>query len=354
MDRFDHYNFEDFILDDSFREYVEGSNQESVDFWTTWTTNHPKKLAEVNKAKDVILVLQSHTRESFHTNKEEALQHLLSEIAHNEKPGITRRIFSSQWIRIAAAVLITTGLSWIIFNAYSNRKVSKAEILYTEIIVPIGEKSQIVLSDGSHVWLNSGTRFKYPVNFGNESRDVSLVGEAYFDVTRGRRTFTVNTHDARIEVIGTAFNVKSYPEDQKTQTTVVRGKVRVESKLKDSKSVLILHDQMAVIKDVPESGMQKESVGNIDVLNEVNTTAITSWKDQLLVFADESFEDITIKMERWFNMKISIDDDELKRDRYTGKFVNNETVYQVLEASKVTTPIEYKIRNDEIVITRKK
>ena len=192
------------------------------------------------------------------------------------------------------------------------------------------------------------------MNFGNETRDVSLVGEAYFDVTRGRSTFTVNTHDAKIEVIGTAFNVKSYPEDQKTQTTVVRGKVRVESKLTENKSVLIRPDQMAVIKDMAEPELQKKSAGNIDVLNKVNTTAITSWKDQLLVFADETFEDITIKMERWFNMKIRIEDKELKSDRYTGKFVNNETVYQVLEAIQITTPIEYKVKNDEIIITRKK
>jgi len=354
MDSFDHYNFEDFILDDTFREFVEGSNQESTIFWTSWISNHPEKLAAVNKARDVIMVLKSHTKASFGKDKDDALQHLLSEIRNQEKPRTTLRLLSSQWIRIAAAVLITIGLAWVLFNAFNNRLDTETDVVYTEIIVPIGEKSQIILSDGTHVWLNSGTRFKYPVNFGNETRDVSLVGEAYFDVTRGRRTFTVTTHDARIEVIGTAFNVKSYPEDLKTQTTVVRGKVRVESKLLENKSVLIRPDQMAVIKDPAEPGINKALAGNIDVFNEVNTTAITSWKDQLLVFADETFEDITIKMERWFNMKISIDDDKLRRDRYTGKFVNNETVYQVLEAIKITTPIEYTVQNDEIIITRKK
>jgi ferric-dicitrate binding protein FerR (iron transport regulator) len=73
----------------------------------------------------------------------------------------------------------------------------------------------------------------------------------------------------------------------------------------------------------------------------------------MLVFADETFEDIAIKMDRWFNTKIRIEDDKLKQERYTGKFVHNETVYEVLEAIKLTTPIEYTVKNEEIVIKRK-
>ena len=117
MNSFDHYDFENFILDDSFREFVEGSNQKSADFWNTWILNHPEKFAVVNKARNIILVLQSHTKASFGADKDEALQLLLSEISNQEKPRNTLRIMSSQWIRIAAAVLITIGLSWILFNS---------------------------------------------------------------------------------------------------------------------------------------------------------------------------------------------------------------------------------------------
>jgi ferric-dicitrate binding protein FerR (iron transport regulator) len=184
---------------------------------------------------------------------------------------------------------------------------------------------------------------------------VTLEGEAYFDVKKqGKSTFAVNTHDARVVVLGTAFNVKSYPEDQKTQTTVVRGLVRVESREKGIDPVLIRPNQMAVIKNsTPADADSMKPVERLKVVNEVNTLVITSWKDQMLVFADETFEDIAIKMERWFNMKIKIEDTLLKQERYTGKFVHNETLYEVLEAIKLTTPITYTVKNEEIVITKK-
>lgn len=96
-----------------------------------------------------------------------------------------------------------------------------------------------------------------------------------------------------------------------------------------------------------------QPIKSLAIENQVNTVVITSWKDQMLVFADETFEDIAIKMERWFNMKIKIEDNLLKQERYTGKFVHNETVYEVLEAIKLTTPIVYTVKNEEITIKRK-
>jgi len=132
---------------------------------------------------------------------------------------------------------------------------------------------------------------------------------------------------------------------------VVRGLVRVESKEKGMKAVLIGPSQMAAIKSTPESGAEKAQ--GLNLVDKVNTQVVTAWKDQLLIFADETFEDLVIKMERWYNINITIKDDKLKKERYTGKFVNNETVYEVLEAIEVTTPIEYSIQGDEIIITRK-
>jgi ferric-dicitrate binding protein FerR (iron transport regulator) len=87
-------------------------------------------------------------------------------------------------------------------------------------------------------------------------------------------------------------------------------------------------------------------------VRKVDPESLVSWKDQLLVFNGESFEDLAIKMERWFNVRIKIDDMELKTERYSGKFVHNETVYQVLEAIKVTTPIVYRIEKDTIIISK--
>ncbi len=361
MNNKDYSNAGDFIQDDSFREYVEGTRIESVNFWNAWILEHPEKKEEVGKAKNILLTLLSHHKKEISADKQEAVRILLARI-ENQDADLTgnrqlshplKRFLHPTWAAAAAVIVISIGLAWIWYALINRSEIKNQKVTYNEIIVPIGEKSQIILSDGTHVWINSGSRFKYPLCFGQNSREVSLEGEAYFDVTKDEKTFTVNTHDARIQVLGTAFNVKSYPEDKKTQTTVIRGLVRVMSKERGTQPVLIGPEQMAVIKDEPSKSVTLGDNRDLSVIDKVNTSVITSWKDQLLIFADETFEDIAIKMERWYNIKVSIEDEDLKKQRYNGKFVNNETVYQVLEAIEVTTPIQYTIKEDEIIITRK-
>jgi transmembrane sensor len=348
-------SFEDLILDETFREYAEATKEESVIFWNNWIHDHPERSDDVTKAKIILITLLGNRKKEIPADKEESLNRLMKEINNLPKEGGSKINFSSFWMRAASVIILAIAFAWIWQMISFNRKSLPQKIVYNEIIVPVGEKAQAILSDGTHVWINSGSRFKYPVAFGQTSRDVSLQGEAYFDVKkRGKSTFTVNTSDVRIVVLGTAFNVKAYPEDMKTQTTVVRGLVRVESREKGIDPVLIKPNQMAVLKSSsPSEANKMKPVKSLNIENQVNTVVITSWKDQMLVFADETFEDIAVKMERWFNMKIRIEDNQLKQERYTGKFVHNETVYEVLEAIKLTTPIVYTVKNEEIVIKRK-
>jgi ferric-dicitrate binding protein FerR (iron transport regulator) len=348
-------SFENLLLDESFREFVENTNKESVDFWNGWILDHPEKADEVKNARTILLTLLGNRKAEIEVDKDESVKKLMKEINKIPKEGGSGINFSSFWMRAASVILLAIAFTWMWQIIWVNRKSPAQKIAYNEIIVPVGEKAQAILSDGTHVWINSGSRFKYPVAFGQASRDVTLQGEAYFDVKkRGKSTFTVSTHDVRIVVLGTAFNVKAYPEDMKTQTTVVRGLVRVESRERGIDPVLIRPNQMAVLKNGGPSETGKlTSIPSLKIENKVNTVVITSWKDQMLVFADETFEDIAIKMERWFNMKIRIEDNLLKHERYTGKFVHNETVYEVLEAIKLTTPITYDVKNEEIIIKKK-
>ena len=355
MNELRNYSFEDLILDETFNEYVKATNEESVIFWSNWIHDHPEKADDVKKAKTILITLLGNRKIEIAVDKDESLKKLMKEINKMPKEGGSKINFSSFWMRAASVIVLAIAFAWIWQMIVVNRKTPAQKIVYNEIIVPVGEKAQAILSDGTHVWINSGSRFKYPVTFGQSSRDVSLQGEAYFDVRkRGKSTFTVNTHDVRVVVLGTAFNVKAYPEDMKTQTTVVRGLVRVESREKGIDPVLIRPNQTAILKNNgPSEANKMKPIKSLNIENQVNTVVITSWKDQMLVFADETFEDIAIKMERWFNMKIRIEDTLLKQERYTGKFVHNETVYEVLEAIKLTTPIVYTVKNEEIVIKRK-
>lgn len=353
MERADFETLGDLILNESFREFVEDKNPESVIIWNEWIAEHPDKKEEIENAVNVIKALLNKRKVHVPADKNEALQRLMK-IIEKEKPEPVRafRNFNSIWFKIAAVGLLILGLSslWIVFN---KRNIINQDLAYNEIIVPLGEKAQVVLSDGSHVWINSASKLRYPVQFGDVSREVSLEGEAFFDVEKKHgKTFIVNTHDVKVNVLGTAFNVRCYPGDNKTQTTVVRGEVKVEEINGTHKALIIKPNEMATLTEKEQDGKAVAQVPSFTV-NQVDPDNLVSWKDQLLVFDGESFEDLSLKMERWYNVKIKIENEELKAERFSGKFVHNETVYQVLEAIKITTPIAFRIEKDTIIISRK-
>jgi len=198
----------DFILDESFKAYVLSSDQESVTLWINWLADNPDKADEAKKAREVLLLLAGAQKSQILADKEVECRALLNKISLSETISPTRRI-ARVLTRVAAMIVLVIGLAFLLNTITRDRFVWHKQQKMNEVIVPVGEKSQIILSDGTHVWINSGSSFRYPVCFGEDSREVSLIGEAYFDVTKGSSPFMVNTHDARIEVLGTAFNVKS-------------------------------------------------------------------------------------------------------------------------------------------------
>lgn len=344
----------EFILNESFREFVEGKNPVSVKNWEDWIALNPDSKDEVETAAKVVRSLFLNRKASVTIDKNKSLAELMKLINEDRPESVkTRLILNSIWFKIAAVSLLIIGLSSL-WNAFHVRNITTGNIAYNEIIVPLGEKAQIVLSDGSHLWINSASKVRYSLNFGENSREVTLEGEAFFDVAKkSGKTFVVNTRDAKINVMGTAFNVKCYPGDKKTQTTVVRGLVKVEDIFGDREAIIVKPNEMATLREKSMPDITASQIPSITV-NRVDPESVVSWKDQLLVFAGEPFEDLAVKMERWFNVNIKIDDEELKSERYNGKFVHNETVYQVLEAIKITTPIIYKVEKDTIIIFKKR
>lgn len=271
--------------------------------------------------------------------------------------------------RYAAIGLILLGLG---FAGYFYWK-PKEQIVYNEIITQTGEKVQIKLSDGTRIWLNASSKLRYPSKLEGENVHVYLQGEAYFDVThKENRLFQVHAADLNIKVLGTAFNVKSYPEERLVETTLVRGKVRIEGKnnLPDDYVILLpnqkasylgnnsklivtesrnknIHDRSA---DLPQiKAIASRYNATVVLSNNVNTTFETSWKDGRLDFVDEQFSFLAIKMERWFGVKISIEDPKLMSVRYTGTF-EKETIEQALKALSMSLPFKYTIVKDSISI----
>lgn len=355
-------HLEDFILDDSFKEFVCGTNKESVQKWHNWIHENPYAKNEFEIAIKVMNLLLKTKKEVPDPHTEEHLKELLSQIRAEKEPEIDLSN-NYQWFKVAGIVTLLLTLYVTFYFLLKNR--DSNAIVYNEIIVPLGEKAQLVLSDGTHIWLNSSSKLKYPVTFNASNRTVYLEGEAFFDVTKkGKTPFIVSTPDLNVKVLGTAFNVKNYPGDKKAETTVIRGLVSVERKNEQSEAILLKPHENFVLNTVAEPEVEAEKP-NADkertsvpatikpIVNKtVNVEAITSWKDQMLVFSDEPLEEVALKMERWYNVKIYIQNEELRKERYRGKFVNNENFYQVLEAIKFTTPIKYKVKNNEIFLDK--
>jgi ferric-dicitrate binding protein FerR (iron transport regulator) len=354
-------------MDNSFKEFVTGKNKESVEAWTNWINENPSARNEFEIAIKVMHLLLKTKKDISDLHTEEDLKELLAKIhSENDNEILTESSNTRfQWYRIAAIFVLLFTLSATFYFLFKNRSKGGEDLVYNEIIVPLGEKSQLILADGTHIWINSSSKLRYPVNFSKKNRTVYLEGEAYFDVTKKEgQPFIVSTPDLNVKVLGTAFNVKNYPGDKKAVTTVVRGLVSVESKKELTKPVLLKPNENIVLSTIAEpedKAVKHENVREEQatptmeaIINKtVNVEAITSWKDQMLVFSDEPLEEVALKMERWYNVKVFIRNEGLKKERYRGKFVNNETIYQVLEVINYTTPIKYSMKNNEIYIDKR-
>jgi len=204
---------------------------------------------------------------------------------------------------------------------------------------PRGEKSRIILSDSTIVWLNSDSELRYANDFDGNTRLVTLSGEGYFIVKKDiKRPFIVRTVNADVKVYGTRFNVCSYPNEPLTETTLEEGKIGVYIKGKPD-PIGVIPGQRLVF--------DKES-GSIS-LKQVDTNLYTSWKDNKLKFDDAIFADVVKKLERWYDVKIILDKDLKYSERYT-MTIKTESLREVLKRLMLTTPMRYQIDEEKVFI----
>jgi len=233
--------------------------------------------------------------------------------------------------------------------------VQEAPVLHeNEVSVLYGSKSKITLPDGSTVHLNSGSVLSYPAQFATDNRKVSIKGEAYFDVKKDpNHPFLVRTNGVTVRVLGTKFNVKSYPDEKTVETTLVTGKVELyanNQEINDKNRLMVLAPNQQAVFEVQKG--KKDSIISMVHNQNVNVNPIISWKDNRLMFRDEKFADLAQKLERWYNVDIQINDFKLQNTSFSGVFVK-ETVEQSLNALKLATPFKYRMEKNQIIILRK-
>lgn len=250
------------------------------------------------------------------------------QINKNERIGSGSRKLINYFSRIAAILIIPVTLAF----AYVAFQYSSGDELIQTISSPLASRTSFELPDGSKVWLNAGSCISFPAKFARNVRKVELIGQAYFDVSHDEIPFEVNANETTVKVLGTAFDVSAY-QNENISVTLVRGKVSVNN-LTGNETILNPGQQASV-----------ESNGKISK-REVTTGDFVSWKDNILVFNHEPLVQVVTKLERWYNLDITIGDESIKNINVTGTF-KYESISEILQLLEITEPIRYTYNQNE-------
>ncbi|TLX70377.1 FecR family protein [Labilibacter sediminis] len=214
----------------------------------------------------------------------------------------------------------------------------RKKLLQNSLIVPRGGEYKLILSDGSVVYVNSVSKLTYPVTFSKSKREVTLEGEAYFEIERDEnRPFFVNINGMKIEVLGTSFNVKAYSDEDEIYTTLVEGKIKLNT-IKSNDEWILTPEQQAVL----EKNSNKVMVRNVDVQQFVG------WKNGVYSFTDQSLEDIMKTLWRWYDFEYEFANDSVRNIHFEGGLNRYENIIPVLEIMQSTGRIKYKINGKKI------
>ena len=214
------------------------------------------------------------------------------------------------------------------------------EIKYNKVEIPRGGEYQIVLGDGTRVYLNAQTELRFPESFASsEQRLVYLSGEAYFEVTKNpSKPFIVQCKDYAVKVLGTSFNVNSYEGDKTSKTTLATGKVEIDM---DGKQTILNPGQQAIIKN-----------GEVNV-KEVDVEVYTTWMFDNFRFQSESIQEIMTKLSRWYVIDVFYMNESVRNYHFTGYLPRYAKIADVLELLSLTTNIKFDVKDKTVIVMEK-
>ncbi|MCA0236529.1 MAG: FecR family protein [Bacteroidetes bacterium] len=308
---------------------------------------------------------------SLPTDADTRFQEILQKASRPERAVWTS--FISRRVIAAAAVLLLGLVALRFWPAFLKTEQKEAHI--NEIVIERGAKSKVTLPDGTQVWLNSDSKLKYPDVFNDTLREVTLEGEGYFIVAKNPdHPFVLHTSEIDIHVIGTVFNVKSYADEDAVETTLLQGSIAVEKRNATDAARIMLrpHEKLVIRKKntvlqtsasgAPEDNKSTPSEKSSEIAPLLSVTRLsqlvpdstrteTSWVYGRLVFEGDHFNELAVKMERWYNLKITIRDEKVAQYRFTG-MLENETLEEALHALQLTASFRFRIDGNQVYIDK--
>lgn len=241
-----------------------------------------------------------------------------------------------KWSARVAAVVVVALSCGFLFRDYQYNKAAQMQT----VAVPAGQRAQITLADGTRIWLNAKSTLTYATNFGRTERNVTLEGEAYFEVAKNKDIpFYVNTEKNKVRVVGTSFNVCAYKDSKEFETTLVEGIVDIYAAGNEKPIVRLQKNEFFADYD---GKLKKTVLPSYDYLR---------WKEGFYCFDDSELSHILNRLELYYNVKITVKNKKLLSHRYTAKFKEQDGIEHILKVIQKDQNFKYYINEEKDQIT---
>jgi ferric-dicitrate binding protein FerR (iron transport regulator) len=311
--------------------YLAGSaGEEEIRYLQKWVETSDQNKLYYQQIKN-IRDLSEYSNESVPISTDKALQNVLGKISKEKQ----HRNIWSYWQKIAAVLLIPIIIGSLILVTKLSQKIS-GSVTLNEVFANYGTRTVLTLSDGSKVWLNSGSSLRYPDKFLTNNRMVFLTGEAYFEVHSDKsKPFLVQTSSVCVKATGTKFNVSAYKTNQLVSVALIEGKVSV-NKAKQGNVGTFLSEMK------PNEYLEFDTLsGNVSNKLTNDVYQYVAWKDGKLIFRNEPLKEVVKKLSQLYNVDIELKGKELQEYSYRATF-KEESLNEILRLLKLSSPINYK------------
>ncbi len=371
MNQYEEYDADDFLNDESFREWVLGSRKPEDALWTNWLAAHPEKRSIVDRARNILLALEPLPAATALSDAEltEMAKKIQHKIAANKPLTSPFRFIRSTWFRAAAALVIVCGALFLFNGSNSERDklfalaenatvpAAGASVTvqgrtakhrepkaksgsktfrrngFTTLLVGAAQRTGVTLPDGTRVWLNSGSRLIYPVRFSGKTREVYLEGDGYFDVTHHpAQPFYVHAKNMNISVLGTEFYMSTDATGKANYAVLVRGSIAFSAgKWLNKISEKLVSGQQ--INYNPETSRF--------AISEVPTAEFESWKEGFVNLRSESLAGIIKRIEKYYNLAVDTNGLDLSQETFSGRLDFQQNADDVIRFLCEGTPYRY-------------
>lgn len=324
-----------------FKEWVMHPTEANNLYWQKWLEKHPDQQETVAKAREFMLRMRFREKQLSASEIDALLGNIIA--AHENKSypfaGSTNRW---QWLKVAAILALIFTFSFIIYKIQQSDQPPQTSAIIPNVTKsnPSGQKSQVMLPDGTVVQLNADSRLIFPETFADSARIVQLSGEAFFDVAEDtRRPFRVKAENVVTTALGTTFNINAYPETSRVHVALLSGKVEVKKDTLQAHSYLL----------DPGEKIMFDQKTNIEQISTFDNLREFGWKDGILIFENTSFPDFLAELERWFGVEFMVQGNPHQSWHIEGKF-DNESLEEILQGVSFTHNIQYEINGKQVNI----